>query len=210
MMSLRHAAWAALAGLTCIFVFRTVDTFRHGIFAQPALAASVVVLNILAGLAQLNFYIQLFRKMAPPDMQALRLAGWMGIAGSALGILPKLLPLAVLYQRPVFFPFLKHGSKTAAFAPWSAAVLLFLCCLIFHREYRSGPEPSLRKAFAAGAFGYFAMTMVLSVVLFHYLSGVRIDWSTGRTGTGPLLYLSTAAIIYLALARFYAGFIRRF
>ena len=208
-MNMRNAALAALAGLTTIFTARTVDTFRHGIFSPPPLAFSVVGLNILAGLAQLNFYVQLFRRMAAPNMQALRFAGWMGIAGSALGILPKLLSLAVLYQKPVFFYLLKHGSKIAAIAPWLAAILLFICCLIFFLENRSGREPFLPGAFAAGAFGYFVLSLVLSVVLFNYLSGVRIDWSAGQACTSPVIYLSTAAIIYLALARFYAGFIRR-
>ena len=209
MMKLDLAAGAALAGLTYIFAAKTIDTFWHGIFAQPALAVSVVGLNILAGLAQLNFYIQLFRKMAPPDRPGLRLAAWMGIIGAALGILPKLLALAVLYPKPVFFSILRHGSYLATFCPWSGAALLCICCLVFFLDNRPGRDPFLSRAFGAGAAGYFVMASVLSVVLVNYLSGVRTVWSAGQTGTSHLIFIFTASFTYIAVAYFYAGFIRR-
>jgi len=208
-MNLPHAAGAALAGLTYIFVVKTIDTLWHGIFAPPLLTTVVVALNILAGLAQLIFYIQLFRQMTSPDGPALRFGAWLGILGSILSLLPKLLALAVLHQKPIFFFYLRQGAHLAAFGPWLAAVLLFICCAIFFFNIGPGREPDLRRAFGAGATGYGVMALVLSVVLVNHLSGVRIAWSAGQTGLSQLIFLSTALFTYLAVAYFYTRFMPR-
>ena len=208
-MNLSRVAGAALAGLTYVFAVKSIDTLWHGIFEPSALTATVAGLNILAGLTQLNFYIHLLRCLAPPGRPGLRLAAWSGIAGSTIGLLPKLLAIAALHQNPSLFFFLKQGQAIAAFGPWLAAVLLFICCIVFFLESRPGREPPLRWAFGVGAAGYLVMALVLSAVLVNFLAGSRTIWSAGQVATGLTLFIATAAFTYLAVAYFYVALIRR-
>lgn len=206
-LNLSLVSRAALIGLTYIYAVKIIDTFWHGLFTQPALALSVAGLNILAGIAQLVFYVKLPSAIILTNRPLLLLAGWLGITGSAISILPKLLALALLYQKALFFPLLRNGHLVALFSPWLGAVLLFSCCMIFFLNSSSLQTTCSRRALAAGAAGYFTMAVVLSFIVVNYFSGVRHEWSNGQIGIHPVIFLATVTFTYLGAAYFFGSFI---
>jgi hypothetical protein len=101
-----------------------IDTIYHGIFSSAAAAGTVVGLNIMVGLVQLLFFIVLYQQFVPEDKPALRTSFWLASIGSCIGLLPKLLAMAVLFQPQSLFFFLRHRAQITAFCPWMSAVFL--------------------------------------------------------------------------------------
>jgi len=112
MIPLHTAAKLALVGLTYIYATRLIDTFCHGIFSPVSVAAIVVGLNILSGVAQLAFFIIFYRQFIPEDRPALMVGAWLAITGSAIALLPKFSVVV-----PFMCQYLSAGSE--ATRAWS-------------------------------------------------------------------------------------------
>ena len=123
-MNINTLAKLTLFGLVYIYMAKLIDTIYHGIFSTAAAAGTVVGLNIMAGLVQLLFFIVLYQQSVLEDKPALRTASWLAIIGSAIGLLPKLLAMAVLFQPQSLFFFIRHRTQITAFCPWMTVVLL--------------------------------------------------------------------------------------
>lgn len=81
---LNTLAKLALIGLVYVYIVKLADTLYHGIFSPSAVAMVVVGLNIMAGLIQLSFFVELYRQFVPKYKQTLMVAAWLSIIGSAV------------------------------------------------------------------------------------------------------------------------------
>jgi len=207
-MNINGLAKLTLFGIAYIYTARLIDTFYHGVFRPVAVAGTVVGLNLLAGLVQLLFFIVLYRQFVPKDKQALRIAAWLAIIGSALGLLPKLLSMSILFQpKPLLF-FIRHSTQIGAFCPWLTAVLLLAFSLSFFFTYGFRREKPLKYAFAAGAAGWFIMAAAQSLVVINYLSAGRLVWLADLFAAAPIVFVATSSITFVGLSIFYLTFAR--
>ena len=209
MISLHTAAKLALVGLAYIYSTRLIDTFCHGIFSPVSVAAIVVGLNILSGVAQLAFFIIFYRQFVPEDRPALMVGAWLAITGSAIALLPKFLAMSVLFQTETLFFFILQGNRIAAFSPWLAAMLLLAFTLIFlaDREFRR--HKYVMMALVAGAGGWFCMDSIQSLVIINYLTSGRLLWLNELFAAGPIIVVIATSLTFLGLAIFYVRFTRR-
>lgn len=207
-MNINLLAKLTLLGLAYIYTTKLIDTFYHGIFTPVSLAGIVVGLNILAGLAQLLFFIALFQQVVPQDKQVLRSAASLAIIGSALGLLPKFLAMALLFQHQSLSFLIRNAEYVRAFGPWLAVVLLLAFSLIFICDYRFVNGKSLKYGFTAGAIGWFIMAVAQSLAVINYLAAGRLVWLTDLFALGPLVFVTASTITFLSLSIFYMTFIR--
>lgn len=207
-MNINTLSKLSLFGLAYIYTVRLVDTLYHGIFRPVAVAGTVVGLNLLAGLAQLLFFIVLYRQFVPKEEQTLKIAAWLAIIGSALGLLPKLLAMGLLFQTKPFLFFIHHGAQIRAFCPWLTAVLLLTFSLLFSLNYGFKRHKHLKYAFAAGAAGWFIMAVAQSLVVINYLSAGRLVWLADLFASGPIVFVVASSITFLGLGIFYLTFTR--
>jgi hypothetical protein len=110
-MRLKTAARLALLGLIYVFSVKMIDTLFHGVFRPFALAGSVVGVNILAGLAQVLFFLVFRRSFVPAEKPAL--------AAAAL--------LAVLYRfsnQRQQMPLIADGWQKRGFASLTSSIEL--------------------------------------------------------------------------------------
>jgi len=195
-------------GLAYIYTTKLIDTLYHGIFRPASLAGVVVGLNILAGLVQLLFFLVLYRQFVPKDKPALRTGACLAITGSAVGLLPKLLAMALLFQTPSLFFFIQHGAQIGAFCPWVKSVLLLTFSLIFISDYRIRHDKPLKRAFGAGVIGWFIMAAAQTLVVINYLSAGRLVWLADLFSAGPFVFVTTTSVTFLCLFVFYLTFAR--
>ena len=208
-MNIKLLAKLSWLGLAYIYTARLIDTFYHGLFSHAAAAGTVTGLNILAGLARLLFFIALYRQFVPKDRSYLKTAAWLAITGSAVGLLPKLLAMAVVFQPQSLLGFIRHGPQISAFCPLLSSTLLLVFSLTFflHDGYRH--EDNLRRAFAAGAAGWFVMAAAQTLVIIKYLTEGRPVWLADLFAAGPIVYVASSTITFLGLSIFYLSFAHR-
>jgi hypothetical protein len=207
-MNINILAKLTLFGLAYIYTAKLIDTIYPGIFRPVAVAGTVVGLNLLAGLVQLLFFIVLYRQFVPKDKQALKIAASLAIIGSAVGLLPKLLAMGLLFQlQPLFF-FISRGAQISAFCPWLTAVLLLAFSLSFFFNYGFRRDKPLKYAFAAGAAGWFIMAIAQSLVVINYLTAGRLVWLADLFAAGPIVFVTASSITFLGLSIFYLTFAR--
>jgi hypothetical protein len=205
-MDITSLARLTLFGLAYIYTVKLIDTVYHGIFRPAAVAGTVVGLNILAGLVQLLFFIVLYRQFVPKDKQALRTAAWLAIIGSAVGLLPKLVAMGVLFQpQPLFF-FIRHRAQIGAFCPWMTAVLLLAFSLTFLLDHGFRRDKSLKRAFGAGAAAWFIMSAAQSLVIINYVTAGRLVWVADLFAAGPIVFVAVSSFTFLGLSVFYLTF----
>jgi hypothetical protein len=207
-MNTNTLAKLTLFGLAYIYTAKLIDTFCHGIFRPVAVAGTVVGLNLLAGLVQLLFFIVLYQQFVPKDKQALKIAAWLAIIGSALALLPKLLAMCLLFQPQSLFFFIRHGTQISAFSPWLTAVLLLAFSLSFFFNYGFRHDKTLKYAFAAGAAGWFIMAAAQSLVVINYLAAGQLVWLADLFSAGPIVFVTASSITFLGLSIFYLTFAR--
>jgi len=206
---LHTLAKLTLLGLAYIYTTKLIDTLCHGIFRSAPLVGTIVGLNILAGTAQLSFFIVLYRQFVPKNKPALNAAGWLAIIGSAVALLPKLLDMSVLLQvEPLFF-FIRHGSQIGAFSLWVAAVLLLAFSLVFLCDTGFMREKTMKWAFAAGAAGWLCMAGAQSLVVINYLTAGKLVWLANLFAAGPAIVVIASSLTFLGLGLFYMPFARR-
>ena len=208
-MNINTLAKLALFGLAYIYTAKLIDTLYQGIFKPATIVGVVVGLNILAGLVQLLFFFVLYRQFVPKDKPALRTSACLAIIGSAVGMLPKLLAMALLFQTQSLFFFTQHGAQIGAFCPWLKSVLLLTFSLIFLTDYKFRHDRSLIRAFAAGAIGWFIMAAAQSLVIINYLAAERLVWLADLFSAGPIVFVTTTSLTFLGLSVFYLTFARR-
>ncbi|MBW1693848.1 MAG: hypothetical protein JRJ41_06775 [Deltaproteobacteria bacterium] len=121
------------------------------------------------------------------------------IFGSAVSLLPKLLAMAFLFQPQSLFFFIRHGTQIGAFYPWLAAVLLLIFSLIFFFDSGFRRDKSLKRAFAAGAAGWFVMASAQSLVIFNYLTDGRLVWLADLFVVGPIVFMISSSVTLLGL-----------
>ena len=205
-MNITVLAKLTFFGIAYIYTAKLVDTLYHGIFRPAAVAGTVVGLNILAGLAQVLFFIALYRQFVPKDKPALRFATRLAIVGSAVGMLPKLLALARLFQPRQFLFFIRHGTQISVFCPWLAATLLLVFCLIFFFDFRFKPNRPIKRAFVAGAIGWLCMAAAHSLVIVNYLQAGQLVWLADLFTAGPIVFITATSISFLGLSIFFLSF----
>ena len=196
----------ALIGLVYVYTVKLIDTLYHGIFSPSAVAVTVVALNILAGLIQITFFVELYRQFVPKDNQVLIGAAWLSIIGSTIAMLPKFLAMALLVQKQFLFIFLRYGNQIKVFCPWLSATLLCVFCIIFLIKYRFNKNRSLKYAFAFGAFGWLIMTSAQFLVLVNYLTAGRWNGLANLFNGGPHLFVIASSLTLLSLCFFYYKF----
>ena len=207
-MNINTLAKLTFFGLVYVYAVKLIDTLFQGIFRTATLAGSAVGLNILAGLVQLIFFIVLYQQFVPKDKQALKIASWLAIIGSAIGLLPKLISMVLLFQQQSFLFFIRRSTQINAFCPWSAAVLLLAFSLLFLFDYRFRQDRLLKCGFAAGAAGWFIMATAQSLVVINYMTSGRLVWLTDLFAAGPIVFVTVSFITFLSLSIFYLTFAR--
>jgi hypothetical protein len=205
-MKISTVAKLTFFGLAYIFTIKLIDTIYHGIFSPAAAAGTVVGLNIMAGLVQLLFFIVLYQQFVPEDKPALRTASWLAIFGSGIGLLPKLLAMAVLFQPQSLFFFLHHRAQITAFCPWMTAMLFLAFSLIFFFDHGFRNDKLLKRAFGAGAAGWFIMAAAQSLVIINYMTAGRLVLVADLFAAGPIVFVIVSSITFLALSVFYLTF----
>jgi len=205
-MNIKTWAKITLFGLVYIYAVKLIDTLYHGIFSPSAVAITVVGLNIVAGLIQIFFFIILYRQIVPRDKQTLVVAAWFAIIGSAIGMLPKFLAMALLLQRPFVSILIRYGNQIRVFCPWLSATLLCVFCMIFLLNYRFNENSSLKYAFAFGAFGWLIMASAQVLVLVNYFTAGRWNGLANLFTAGPYFFVIASSLTLLNLCLFYYKF----
>ena len=196
----------ALIGLVYVYTVKLIDTLYHGIFSPSAVAVTVVALNILAGLIQITFFVELYRQFVPKDNQVLIGAAWLSIIGSTIAMPPKFLAMALLVQKQFLFNFLRSGNQIRVICPSLSATLLCVFCIIFLIKYRFNKNRSLKYAFAFGAFGWLIMTSAQFLVLVNYFTAGRWNGLANLFTAGPHLFVTASSLTLLSLCFFYYKF----
>jgi len=208
-MNINTLAKLTLFGLAYIYTIKLIDTIYHGIFRSAAAAGTVFGLNIMAGLVQLVFFIVLYQQFVPEDKPALRTASWLSIIGSGIGLFPKLLAMAVLFQPQPLFVLIRHREQITAFCPWMTAVLLLTFSLIFFFDHGFRNDKPLKRAFGAGAAGWFIMAAAQSLVIINYVTAGRLVWVADVFTAGPIVFVTFSSLTFLGLSVFYLTFALR-
>ena len=208
-MNISTLAKLTLFGLVYIYTVKLIDTLYHGLFSPSLVAMTVVGLNILAGLVQISFFIALYRQFVPKDKQALMVAAWMAIIGSAISMLPKLLALSLLLEQESLFFFISFRTQIKAFSPWMAATLMLAFSLLFLLKYKFSQDKPLQYAFASGATGWFIMASAQTLVVINYLTAGRLSWLAYPFTANPIFFVTVSSLTLLCLSIFYLTFIRR-
>ena len=206
-LKLSTLAKLALTGLVYVYAVKLIDTLYHGIFSPPAVAVTVVGLNIMVGLIQISFFVELYRQFVPKENQVLIVAACLSVIGSTIAMLPKFLAMALIIQKQFLSNFLRYGDQIRVFCPWLSATLLCLFCIIFLIKYRFNKNSSLKYAFAFGAFGWLIMASVQFLVLVNYLTAGRWNGLANLfTAAGPYLFVTASSLTLLSLCFFYYKF----
>jgi hypothetical protein len=208
-MNINSLARVAWIGMAYVYTIRLIGTFYHGIFGHVTAAGTVTGLNILAGLAQLLFFIFLYRQFVPKGQPALRTAALLAIIGSAVGLLPKLLVMTVMVQPQSLSCFIRHSPQVGAFFPWLTSALLLAFSVTFFLNDGFRRADPLKRAFAAGAAGWFVMAAAQTLVIINYLTGGRPVWLADIFSAGPIVYVASSTITFLGLSVFYLSFAHR-
>lgn len=208
-MNLGTLAKLSFIGLVYIYTAKLADTLFHGIFKSPVVAMTVVTLNILAGLVQLLFFVALYQQFVPKGQETLRIACWLGIIGSAIGMLPKLLAFNLLLQPQTPSVLIVYGIQIKAFAPLLTALLLFLFSLLFFLKHDFKPDRFIKFAFAAGSAGWFIMATAQSLVAINFLIVGRFVWLADLFAAGPILFVTASSLTFICLSIYYLAFTRR-
>jgi len=204
--TLSTSAKLAFIGLSYIYIVKLIDTFWHGIFANPAVAFLIVGLNFSAGIAQFIFFYRL-KYSTSGNGVLFAIAGWSGVAGSLINILPKLLALSALLQFYFSFNLIKNSSLIAVISPWVGSFLLLGCCSVFLLLSIKNRDTKTR-AFLVGAIGYLVLTVIFSMPVQNFLSGSQVKWYEGEIGMSSTYFIVSASFSFLCIAYFYASFFR--
>lgn len=203
-LNLSSSARLAFIGLTYLYIVKFIDTWWHGIFIHPAISFVVVCLSILAGITQFLFFYTLKFLTSNSGVVA-HMAGWTGVIGTSINILPKMLALSVLLQYYFSLNLIMNGQLIALLSPWLGAVMIFCCCLIFSL-IAVKMWSSKTRYFLLGAIGYLNLTVTFSMLVLNVLSGVQVNWQEGEIGTSPAYFIISASFSFLCLTYFYSGF----
>lgn len=203
-LTLSSSARLAFIGLSYIYIVKFIDTLWHGTFSYPAISFSIVCVNILAGIAQLLFFYKLKYSTSNSGIFA-HIAGWTGVIGALINILPKLLALSVLLQFYFSSKLINNSQLIAVLSPWLGAVMLFCCCLIFSL-LTVKIWKSKTRFFLFGAIGYMILTVTFSILVLNFFSGSQVNWQDGEIGMGLAYFIISASVSFLCIAYFYSGF----
>lgn len=203
-LTLSSSARLAFIGLSYIYIFKFIDTLWHGIFANPIISFVIVCLNILAGIAQFLFFYKLKSSTSNSGILS-HIAGWAGLLGALINILPKVLALSALLQFYFSLKLLKNSHLIAVLSPWLATMMLFCCCLIFYLlTFKTWN--CKRRSFLFGAIGYMILTVTFSIIIINFLSGSQINWQHGEIGMSLTYFIISTSLSFLFIANFYTGF----
>lgn len=203
-LSLSSCARFAFIGLIYVYSAKFIDTVWHGIFANPAISFIIVSLNIIAGISQFLFFYKL-QSLSPNNGVAARIAGWTGVLGSLVNIIPKLLAFSVLLQFYFSLKTIKSSQVIAVLSPWAGSVMLFCCCII---NFLISLKLWINKTrfFLFGAVGYMTLAATFSILVFNFFSGAQVNWHVGESGTSLTYFIISASFSFLCIAYFYIGF----
>ena len=203
--------WAmfALIGVVYIFASKLTGSLFQGFYGPAAFGGVVIGLNILAGAAQLLFFIELYRVFASWNKSGLRNAGIWAIAGSAVALAPKLTALGIYFGIGSLYFFIKNNGSIGIFFPWLSSFLLFSACLTVFLDADIRQNAAAKKAFAAGAIGWCLLFAVQTLVLVYYLSGEKLTWLDALLRSGRVLFVVSSTAAILCLIVFYRAFIRK-
>lgn len=203
-LPLSSCAKLALIGLSYVYVAKFIDTVWYGLFANPAISLVVVSLNILAGIGQLLFFYKL-QSLSSNSGFFTGIAGWAGIIGASINMIPKIHAFSVLLQFHFSFKLIKNSQVIALLSPWAGALMLFCCCLMFFllsaKLWRNKT-----RFFLFGAVGYMTLVGTFSILVFNFFSGAQVNWQLGGSGTGLTYFIISASFSFLCIAYFYTGF----
>jgi len=205
-MHINTLAKLTLLGLAYVYTVKLIDTLYHGIFSPPAAAMAVVGLNIMAGLIQISFFIAFYRQFVPKDNQVLMAAGWLGIIGTIIAMLPKFLAMALLLQTQFIFGLICYGNQIRALCPWLSASLLCGFCIIFLLKYRFTENRSLKYAFVFGTIGWLIMASAQFLVLVNYSTAGGVAGLAEFLAAGPIIFVVASSLTFLNLSVFFYKF----
>ena len=202
--TLSSSARLAFIGLSYIYIVKFIDTLWHGVFANPAVSFVIVSLNILAGITQFLFFYKL-KSSTLDNGIFFGIAGWTGMIGSLITILPKMLALSVLLQFYFSFNLLEESQLIAVLSPWLGSVVLLCCCLLFSL-LTVKTWGNKTRAFLLGAIGYMILAVTFSMLVVNFFSGSQVNWQDGEISTSVKYFTISASLSFFCIAYFYAGF----
>jgi hypothetical protein len=132
----------------------------------------------------------------------------LAIIGSSIGLLPKLLALAVLFHHQSLFFFIRHGSQIGAFCPWLSAFFLLSSCAIFLSDSGIRQNTVFKRAFTAGVAGWLIMFAAHSLVLINYFQAGQLVWLVDLVNSGLIIFVITSTTTFICLFIFYKAFIK--
>ena len=185
-----------LIGLTYVYAVKLIDTLSHGIFSPAAVAMAVVGLSILAGLIQISFFIELYRRFVPKDRQISN--GWLHgcaiIRISHCVCSPNCWRWPFYYKSRSYSILIRYGNQIRVLCPWLSATLLCVFCMIFLLKYRFNGKRSLKYAFVFGAFGWLIMASAQFLVLMNYSTDGRWNGLANLFTAGPHLFVTASSL----------------
>ena len=203
-LTLSSSAKLAFIGLSYIYIVKSIDTLWHGMFAHPLISFVIVCLNIAAAIAQFLFFYKLKSSTSNSGVLAAT-AGWTGMVGACINILPKILALLILLQFYFSLGSIKNTHLVAVLSPWFAHVMLFVSCLLFCLfSTKIGKHKT--RFFLIGSIGYLVIAVTFSTLVLSYFSGVHINWQAVEIDMSFAYFIVSASFSFLCIGYFYVGF----
>jgi hypothetical protein len=85
-------------------------------------------------------------------------------------------------------------------------MLLLAFSLIFFFDHGFRNEKLLKRAFGAGAAGWFIMAAGQSLVIINYVTAGRLVLVADLFAAGPIVFVIVSSFTFLALSVFYLTF----
>lgn len=197
-----------LVGLVYTFIYRLFFTFYPGIHTPPILTGIFVVLNILAGMAQLTFFSALYKYFATETGKKIQNAVILAVVASAISLIPPLLSLAFLSQNPSLLYLIGHVGKIAPYCPWLSALLLLLFCLMVLKNPDLRQNTVFYGAFKVGFAGWAITLAVQTLALVNYFFRGQFEWLAEIFVYNPVILAMISSTAFACLFLFYRAFVK--
>ena len=199
-MKLRTAALMVMAGILLTSMIRLVGTFLPDIVATPNRALFVIILQLLADLAMITFFIVFRSSEYINGNSRLNTASSIAATGAAVGMLVPLKGLLFHLNVLFYLPLLLTRSLQLL-APLITIISLLYFLVVLLPEATARGNKRLVTGIQIGLGGAALLLLMHLLVIFHFAIHYRFNWLSQISNwvalaTLPLIIAATFALLY--------------
>lgn len=213
-MKLKTSILLALVGISYIFISRTLATFIPELFMQSGMSQVNVILSVLAVLAYLFFYIQMYRLYALPGKSSIQKTPGRLRNAVVTGM------ISVLLVLPVFIKgiFTVYGIRAwIIFNPQPALELILLLAsalgalyfiIVFYDETLKKISASCSAAAKLAISGASVTLLLRTYLFFNYYYSSQFRWSGDLSKDMPYIIIPLLLFVFYTSINFLWAFYR--